>query len=95
MACMTSGVNHVREDLYRQGQRTCNQTKDMNTLLEAPAHEVKTTAFRHDADRVVRSPSDKGRSAPVRLKPRAWIEFWRDDVVRTHWRKVWRSMAED
>jgi hypothetical protein len=33
---------------------------------------------------------------PLWLKARAWmIGFRRDDLERTHWKKIWRSMVVD
>lgn len=72
----------------------------MNLLLETPALETATIDLGRDrvrgARRTTGSPPHPGRSglrglrATVRTK-----DARRDDLERTHWRKVWRSMQED
>lgn len=72
----------------------------MNTLLEAPAHEAETAGLRPDDAGVVRkangSPPNQGRSELRWLKATIrTIDSRRDDLERTHWKKIWRSMVED
>ena len=72
----------------------------MNTLLEAPAHEAETVDFRHDDVGVVRkankSPLNQGRSGLRWLKATVrTINSRRDDLERTHWKKIGRSMVGD
>jgi len=71
----------------------------MNTLFEAPAHEAETVGVRHDdvgvGRKACRVSLNQGRSmlrleATVRM-----INFRRDDIERTHWKKVSHSMIED
>lgn len=71
----------------------------MTTWLEAPADEAKTPDLR---------PGDGGRSAkPINASPARPFEAALDEsdarlldarldyLRRTHWEKVWRSLAED
>ena len=72
----------------------------MNTLLEAPAYEAETVDLRHEDVGVVRnangSPPNQGNPVPLWLKARArTIDFRRDDLERTHWKKVSRSIVGD
>jgi len=72
----------------------------MNTLLEAPARETERVDLRHDGVGVAwnafRIFLNQGSPAPLWLKARArTIGFRRDDLERTHWKKVWRSMVVD
>lgn len=72
----------------------------MDTPFEAPARETETVDFRRDdvgvAWNVFRIFLNQGSPAPLWLKARARaIGFRRDDLERTHWRKVWRSMVVD
>ncbi len=72
----------------------------MNALLKAPAHEAKTVDLRHDGVGVAwnafRIFLNRGRPAPLWLKARArTLGFRRDDLERTHWKQVWRSMVVD
>ena len=72
----------------------------MNTLLEAPAHETETVDLRRDDVGVVRkakgSPPNQGRFKLRWLKAVVrTIDSRRDDLERTHWKKVWRSMFAD
>jgi hypothetical protein len=72
----------------------------MNTLLEAPAHEAETVDLRPDDVGVVRkangSPPNQGRSEWRWLKATVrTIDSRRDDLERTHWKKIWRSTVED
>lgn len=72
----------------------------MNTLLEAPAHEVETIDLCRHEEATGRKPNgrpwNQGSPMPLWLKARAWtIGFGRDDLMRTHWKKVWRSMRDD
>jgi hypothetical protein len=72
----------------------------MNTQLEAPAHEAETVDLRHDGVGVAwnafRIFLNRGSPAPLWLKARGRaIGFRRDDLERTHWRKVSRSMVVD
>jgi hypothetical protein len=73
--------------------------KDMNALLEAPAHKPETVDLCHDdagvagkANRISLNPDSP---APLWLKARAQtIGFRHGELERTHWRKVWRAMFE-
>ncbi|MGA9450657.1 MAG: hypothetical protein WBW41_04845 [Verrucomicrobiia bacterium] len=72
----------------------------MNTPLEAPAGEAERVDLRHDAIGVAwnafRIFQNEGSPAPLWLKARARaIGFRRDDLERTHWKKVCRSMVVD
>ena len=72
----------------------------MNTLLEAPAHEAETVDRRRDtagvAGNAFRISLNQGSPAPLWQRARnRTIGFRHDDLVRTHWRKVWRSMLDD
>jgi hypothetical protein len=73
--------------------------KDMNALLEAPAHEPEAVDLRRDdagvAGKANRISLNPGSPAPLWLKARAQtIGFRHGDLERTHWRKVWRAMFE-
>ena len=72
----------------------------MNTPLEAPARETERVDLRHDDGGVpwntFRIFLNRGSPAPLWLKARArTIGFRRDDLERTHWKKVSHSMVED
>jgi hypothetical protein len=72
----------------------------MNTLLEAPAHEAETVDLRPGDVGVVRkangSPPNQGRSELRWLKATVrTIDSRRDNLERTHWKKIWRSTVED
>jgi hypothetical protein len=72
----------------------------MNTLLKATAQEIETDYRRHDntkGDRNAKaSLRNQGIVVPLWLKARArTIGLGREDLERSHWKKVWRSMDED
>lgn len=72
----------------------------MNTLLEVPAQEAETVDLRRDDGGGFRKtngrPPDQGRSELRWLKAIVrTIDLRREDLERTHWKKVWRSMVED
>jgi hypothetical protein len=72
----------------------------MNTLLEAPARETERVDLRHDdveaAWNAFRMFLNRGSPAPLWLKARArTIGFRRDDLERTRWKKVSRSVVGD
>jgi hypothetical protein len=72
----------------------------MNALLEAPPREAKRVDLRHDGIGVAwnafRIFLNGGSPAPLWVKARVRaIGFRRDDLERTHWKKVSRSMAVD
>ena len=73
----------------------------MTTRPEAPAQEVETVGPGHDDLRVVLEangtpPPDHDSLVLLWLKARArTIDFRHHELARTHWRKVWRSMAQD
>ena len=72
----------------------------MNMLLEARSHGDGTLDLRHDDVGVVGkangSPSKEARSELRWLKVTVrTIDARRDDLMLTHWKKVWRSMVED
>jgi hypothetical protein len=72
----------------------------MNPLLEAPACETERVDLRHDgggfAWNAFRIFLNRGTPAPLWLKARGrTIGFRRDDLERTHWKKVSRSMIVD
>jgi hypothetical protein len=76
------------------------RSKDGNILLEAPAREAETVALCRDDAWVVRTRSghlpNQGRSEPRWLETVVQtIDSLRDDLERTHWRKIWHSMSED
>ena len=78
----------------------------MNTLLQTPASSIQHPPsslepidIRHDNDDSVRRatgyPANQGSTVPLWQQARArTIGFRRDDLSRTHWRKVWRSMRD-
>jgi hypothetical protein len=72
----------------------------MNTLVEAPLHQAETGgACRRDirgAGRAFHFSPSQGGPAPLwqRAKIQA-IGFRHDDLERTHWKKVWRSIFAD
>jgi hypothetical protein len=71
----------------------------MNLLLEAPSSQAETAGLRHDdagvARKACRISLDQGRSVVRWLEATArTIDFGRDDIERTHWKKVWRSMLD-
>ena len=72
----------------------------MNIRLGVPAYKTEMVDLRHDHVGVVRkangSPANHGRSGLSWLEATArTIDFRRDDLERTHWKKVWRSMVVD
>ncbi len=72
----------------------------MNILLAAPARETERVDLRQDdvgaAWNTFRIFLNQGSPAPLWLKARARaIGFRRDDLERTHWKKVSRSMVVD
>ncbi len=72
----------------------------MNNLLEASARETERVDLRHDGVGVAwnafRIFLSRGSPAPLWLKARTrTIDFRRDDLERTHWKKVSRSMVQD
>ena len=91
-----------------QGQRRFVFTKrrpndiyePMNSVLETPAHEDAMAGFHRDDVGVVRkangSFSKQGRSELRWLNATVpSVETRGDDLEMTHWKKVWRSTAED
>ena len=72
----------------------------MNPLLEIRSPKTETVDPRRDlaggAKAACRNSPNQCRPMPLWLKARARaIGFRHDDLVRTHWQKVWRSMVED
>jgi hypothetical protein len=72
----------------------------MKTCLEARGHEAETADLCHDDAGLVWETtggiSDQGRPAPLWLKARVrTIGFRRNDLERTHWKKVCLSMFEE
>jgi hypothetical protein len=71
----------------------------MNPLLEAPACEAEMVDIRDDDDGVASqadaNPLDQGSPVPLWREARAQaIDFRHDDLVRTHWKKIGRSMLD-
>ena len=71
----------------------------MKTLLEAPAGEAKMVAIRGDgvgvASQADQNTTDQGSPVPLWREARAQaIDFRHDDLVRTHWQKLGRSMLD-
>jgi hypothetical protein len=72
----------------------------MNTPIEVSAYETERIDLRHDnagvAWNAFRIFLNRGGPAPLWVKARArTIGFGRDDLERTHWKKVSHSMVED
>lgn len=72
----------------------------MNTLLEAPIREAESVEFRDDDARVARringSPPNQRRAGARWLEATVrTIDAQRNDLERTHWKKVLRSMQDD
>lgn len=72
----------------------------MNPVLEVTAHKTETNALRRTGNESMRQTREnlppRGGPLPLWLKARAQtLGLRRDDLVRMHWRKVWRSMVED
>lgn len=72
----------------------------MNTLLNARSAGAERVNLRHDdvggVWKTNGSPPNQGRSALSWLKATVrTIDARRDDLVLTHWKKVWRSMQDD
>ena len=72
----------------------------MNIFFEAPSLKAETGDFRRAdvgvAGNVNRISLNQGHPMPLWLKARAWtIGFRHDDLERTHWQKVCRSMQDD
>jgi hypothetical protein len=71
----------------------------MNTLLEAQGQEAESVDLRHDvgaASREYRNFLNQGSPVPLWLVARArTMDFRRGDLVRTHWKKIGRSMVEN
>jgi len=72
----------------------------MDARLEAPARETEALDLRHDGIGVAwnafRIFLNRGGPAPLWVKARARaMGFRRDDLERTHWKKVCRSMVLD
>ena len=70
----------------------------MNALLEAPAHKAEAVSLRHYEDVRKANGSSPNQSSPIPLwlEARAQtIDFRRDDLERTHWKKVCCSMQAD
>jgi len=72
----------------------------MNTLLEAPARAAAKMDFRRDdtgfAWNAFRIFLNQGSPPPLWLKARdRTVGFRPDDLERTHWKKVSRSMVAD
>lgn len=72
----------------------------MNTLLESRFHQADTMDFRCDdvwfVRKAKRRSPDQRRSGLRSLKASVRsIESRRDDLARTHWKKVWHSMIEE
>jgi hypothetical protein len=71
----------------------------MNATFEVPARETETVDLRYDDAGVARNSFriflNRGSPAPLWLKARArTVGFRRDDLERTHWKKLSHSMAE-
>jgi hypothetical protein len=71
----------------------------MNARFEAPAHQAETIDLRHgdagDASKENRNYPNEGGPLPLWQEARArTINFRHHDLVRTHWKKVWRSLIE-
>jgi hypothetical protein len=72
----------------------------MNTVLESPAPEAEAIALHHDdvgdVGKAIGIPANQSRLGTRWLKTTVrTIDFRCDDLERTHWKKVWRSMQED
>ena len=72
----------------------------MNTVLETPALQTDRVDLRQDdagvAWNAFRIFLNRGSPAPLWLKARSrTIGFRPDDLERTHWKKVSRSMVVD
>jgi len=72
----------------------------MNTLLESHSYKTETGHLCRDDVWFVRDANGhsakRGRSALRWLKATVpTIDSRRDDLARTHCRKIWRSMMED
>jgi hypothetical protein len=71
----------------------------MYTLFEAPACKAETIDLRHGdvggTNKENRSFLNQGSPVPLWREARArTINFRHDDLVRTHLKKVWRSLIE-
>ncbi len=72
----------------------------MDPVIKVSAPQVAALAHGRDNFQIVRiangdSPH-RGGPLPLWLTARArTLGIRRDDLVRLHWRKVWRSMCED
>ena len=72
----------------------------MNPLLETPSDQAETVGLRHDdgggARKTGRITLNRGSPVLRWLEAAAQtIDFRLDDLERTHWKKVWRSMLDD
>lgn len=72
----------------------------MNDLLEICSNRSETVDLCNDDFAVVQkangSPANKSRSWTRWLKATVQtIDSRRDELERTHWKKVWRSMVEE
>jgi hypothetical protein len=72
----------------------------VNALLKALAHEAETVGLRrHDLGILWKTNGthpNQGRSGLRWLKATIrTIDSRRDALQRAHWKKIWRSMAED
>ncbi len=72
----------------------------MNILLEAPPHEAEAVDLCHAdggaAGDAYQIPLHRAGFVPLWQKARArTIGFRRNDLERTHWKKVCRSMQDD
>lgn len=81
-------------------RRPNNIHDPLNSLLETPAHEDAMASFHHAAAGAVRKANGsflkQGRSELRWLNATVpSVEPRSDDLEMTHWKKVWRSMAED
>ena len=72
----------------------------MNTLLEALSRKAQTPDLRRDAaggaGNLYKSPLDGECPTPLWLRARAHtIDFRPEELARTHWKKLGRSMLDD
>jgi hypothetical protein len=88
-------------DRFAISERNPEQIRDpMNPLLEAPALKAESVALCLDDDEVAskeyQNSLNQGGPVPLWLVARArTMDFRRGDLVRTHWKKIGRSMVEN
>jgi len=72
----------------------------MSTRFEVPSHKAQTFNLRRDDVRAVRIPNASPPN-PAGPKPLWWqartrpVGFRREELVQTHWKKIWCSMVQD